>query len=138
MEDSVSEQLLRESQGGQQSRLGSVSSSALSSPPASSVLDASKHGDLELPNTQRDDLGPQALIPNKLHDLSTIAEIEQHLYNILLTYGAKTDTYWLDVRPVGFKDGEQKRNWKTFEDTQQLLTFNDFLLKRGYKQTLKG
>jgi hypothetical protein len=134
MEDPVSEQLLHESQGGQQSRSGSVSSSALSTPPASPTLDVSKRGDLALPETQR----AQALIPNKLHDLSTIAEIEQHLYNILVEYGAKADTYWLDVRPVGFRDGEQKRNWKTFEDTQKLLTFSDFLLKRGYKQRPKG
>jgi hypothetical protein len=138
MEDLVSEQLLGEAQEGQQSRSGSVSSSALSTPPASPALDVSERGDSELPKTQRDELGPQALIPNKLHDLSTIAEIEQHLYNILVEYGAKADTYWLDVRPVGFRDGEQKRNWKTFEDTQQLLTFSDFLLKRGYKQRPKG
>lgn len=117
MEDPVSEQLLHET---------------------SSMLDASERRDLKLPKTQRDDLGPQALITNKLHDLSTIAEIKQHLYNILLAYSAKADTYWLDVRLVGFRDGEQKRNWKTFEDTQKLLTFSDFLLKRGYKKTLKG
>jgi hypothetical protein len=155
MGDPVGEQLLCEAQENQQLRSGSVSSSALSSPP-SSILDpfegrdsllpetqrsnpeTSEGSDSELPETQRDNSGPQALISNKLHDLSTIAEIEQHLYNILLAYGAKEDTYWLDVRPVGFKDGEQKRNWKTFEDTQKLLTFSDFLLKRGYKQTPKG
>lgn len=155
MDDPVSEQLLYEAQESRKSRSGSASSSALSSL-ASSMLDASEREDSvlpetqrseleasecrdsELPDTQRDDPGPQALIPNKLHDLSTIAEIEQHLYNILLAYGAKADAYWLDVRPVGFKDGEQKRNWKTFEDTQKLLTFSDFLLKRGYKQTPKG
>jgi hypothetical protein len=93
MEDPVDEQLLRESQGGLQSRSGSVSSSVLSTPLASPTLDVSKRGDLALPKTQR----PQALILNRLHGLSTIAEIEQYLYNILVEYGAKADTYWLDV-----------------------------------------
>jgi hypothetical protein len=93
MEDPVDKQLLCESQRGLQSRSGSVSSSALSTPLASPTLDVSKHRDLVLPKTQR----PQALILNRLHSLSTIAEIEQHLYNILVEYSIKADTYWLDV-----------------------------------------
>jgi hypothetical protein len=102
------------------------------------MLDADNRRDSALPNTQRDNPCPEIPVPNKLHDLSTVAEIEQHLYNILLAYGTKEDTYWLNVRLVGFSNREQKKNWNAFEDTQKLLTFSDFIIKRGYKQRPNG
>lgn len=62
-------------------------------------------------------------LPEPLTAQSTAHDIWASNIKLVLSYGSKTDQWFLHLHPIAFKDGAAKANWRTFHDTQAFHTF---------------
>jgi hypothetical protein len=73
--------------------------------------------------------------PDPLHCWSKADEIHLFLWQLTLSYGKAEDDWFLHTNPIGFKDAEQKANWKEFGDSKQLHCFSQWIREPHYKAT---
>jgi hypothetical protein len=72
--------------------------------------------------------------PGKLSEWATVSQMQDYLFYYLNWFGTAEDTYWVDVRPIGFKNGQERINWSSGHDMSTLALFSDFLKDKAWRE----